>query len=96
MLMAKASAEQMLFLDDSQEEMQVPPQQIGDDPLAWKNTSLPLDERATLLVKAMNLTEKAMIISRNTTDTPNVTAWVGGCSAIERLDVPQINYQDGP
>jgi len=85
MLMAKASAEQMLFLDDSQEEMQVAPQPNGDDPLAWRNTSLPLEERATLLVKAMTVAEKAMIISRNTTDTPGITEWVGGCSAIERL-----------
>lgn len=84
MLLASASAEQILFLDDS-EEMQVQPSPMDVDPLAWKNTSLPLDERATLLVKAMNTTEKAMIISRNTTDTPGKTEWIGGTCALERL-----------
>lgn len=44
----------------------------------------------------MNTTEKAMIISRNTTDIPGKTAWIGGTCAIERLQIPQINYQDGP
>lgn len=53
--------------------------------MAWKNTSLPADERATLLVKALNTTEKSMIISRNTTDIPGKTNWIGGTSAIERL-----------
>ena len=95
MLLANVAADQILFLDDSQ-ETQVPQQPLDIDPMAWKNTSLPADERATLLVKALTLTEKAMIISRNTTDTPGVTNWIGGTAAVERLQVPQINYQDGP
>jgi beta-glucosidase len=95
MLVAKVTADQMLFLDDS-EEMVVPKEPFNVDPLAWKNTSLPLDQRASLLVQAMNTTEKAMIISRNTTDIPGKTEWIGGTCAIERLQIPQINYQDGP
>lgn len=95
LLLANVAADQILFLDDSQ-ETQVPQEPLDIDPMAWKNTSLPADERATLLVKALTLTEKAMIISRNTTDTPGVTNWIGGTSAVERLQVPQINYQDGP
>ena len=78
---------QNLFLSEMKE--------VTDDPLAWKNTKLSPDERATLLVNAMNFTEKATLLSRYQKNTP-AKDWTGATSAIERLQVPEIRYQDGP
>lgn len=69
---------------------------MTDDPLAWRNTSLTADERASLLLKAMNYTEKAKILSRWGKNTPGKNDWTGGTVGIERLKVPAIQYNDGP
>lgn len=69
---------------------------MTDDPLAWRDTSKSAEERATLLVGAMNFTEKAKIMSRWLRPIPGKTDWTGGTLRIERLKVPAIQYQDGP
>ena len=83
-LLGKISADQILFLDDSEEAIG-PNAQPTVDPLAWKDTSLPLDERASLLVQAMNLTEKAMMLTLNITNIEGVSDWTGGTAGFERL-----------
>lgn len=95
LLLANASAEQILFLDDH-EEVQDLQKPLEADPLAWKNTTLPAGDRATLLINAMNTTEKAMIIGEHFQNIKNVSDWTGGTTAIDRLDVPQVTYNDGP
>lgn len=71
-------------------------QEVTDDPLAWRDTTKSPEERATLLVNAMNFTEKAKMLSRTERPTSGVNDWTGGIIGIERLKVPEIRYQDGP
>lgn len=76
----------------------VPPEERWklEDPLAWRNRGLTPEERAKLLVKAMNFTEKAIMLSNHHHNDPKDEGWTGGTAANERLKIPKVRYQDGP
>ena len=65
------------------------------DHLAWKNSKLPADKRAKLLMNAMTLEEKARLLSRHIPPISGENDWHGGVNGNNRLQYPQINYQSG-
>lgn len=70
---------------------------IEADPLAWRNKSLSADERATLLIDAMNQTERMMMLSNyDWVNNETYEDWSGGIAGYPRLKVPTVKYMDGP
>jgi beta-glucosidase len=60
----------------------------------WLNTSLPIDQRVSMLEAKMTLADKLDLMEGHNGDAPNGA--IGDTHAIPALCVPEVTQQDGP
>jgi beta-glucosidase len=60
----------------------------------WLNTSLPIDQRVSMLLAKMSLSDKLDLMEGHNGDAPNGA--IGDTHAIPDLCVPEVTQEDGP